>query len=171
MAKLKSIHKKAQIWGLDLVVAVAIFSISLSIFYFYALNGKAEVFEKIELLSYDAKQISQSILSSGYPEDWNEQNVVEIGLTTDGKLNETKIGRFYNMTQNDYNETKRLLKTSNDYYFFLDENLSFGTTSVRGIGKPDFDLNNFDFDDMINVKRIVVYKNKPVEARFYVWKL
>jgi len=170
MALLPLIPKRAQVWGMDLVVAVAIFSVSLTIFYFYALNGTSEGIETIELLSYEGRQISSSLLSEGYPEQWNQGNVIEIGLTTSGKLNETKLEAFYEMTQSDYNQTKSLLKTTYDFYFFLERNLTLGNVTVRGIGKSGFDPLNYEVSDLVSIRRIVIYQNRPTEAYLYIWK-
>ena len=53
-----------------------------------------EAEENIDALFYEGKIIASSILSEGYPVDWNSENVVTAGILTDNKINETKVERF-----------------------------------------------------------------------------
>jgi len=164
--------KKSQAWGIDLMVAVAIFSLGIIIFFIYSLNNYNESEEKIEELFYDGKIIADSILSEGHPENWDRFNVIQIGLTTDNKLDDSKLDEFHNMMENgDYEKTRRLFNTKYDYYFFLEENMTLhgGAVSVDGLGKPGVDKNNITTENLIKITRFSVYDNKPVSVYFYVW--
>ena len=81
--------RKAQAWGMDLVIAMVLFSMGMVAFYIYSLNQPSEAREKIEEMLYDGKIIANTLLSEGYPEDWNSNNVVRIGILTDNKIDET----------------------------------------------------------------------------------
>ena len=111
--------KKAQAWGTDLIIAFMIFSFTLVFFYFYSFNYSNETEDILQTLTYEGNFIADSLLSPGYPASWDESNVVEIGLTTDGKINQTKLENFYSFAQNDYERTKRVFGTKYDYYFFI----------------------------------------------------
>ena len=165
---------KAQGWGMDLIIAVTIFTFGLVAFYMYSLNSPGEAKEKIESLSYDGKILTNTILSDGAPESWNTENVVKIGILSDNKINETKLQYFYNLTRtgSDYSETKRLFDITYDYYFFLNENMTTIGINVDGIGKPGVS-HNTGFDDaknLVKITRYVIYENKPMTAYFYIWE-
>lgn len=171
MFKKKKLTKKGQVWGMDLIIAVSIFSFALTGFYFYALNEQGSSEETIESLLYYAREISNILLSEGYPEDWNSTNVIEMGILTDKKINKTKLEKFYNLTQTEsgYAKTKSLFNTAHDYYFFLEEDLIFGAVTVEGIGKPGITKDTISASNLVKINRIVVYKNKIMTAELYVW--
>ena len=173
---MRKINKKAQGWGMDLVIAFIIFSIGIIVFYFYSINGVDESKELIEKLFYDGKIIAGTIISEGYPADWNSTNVVKIGIISNNKINDTKIELFYNMTwitTDGYNQTKRLFNTAYDYYFFLDKNITLSNGSqVDGIGAHGFNRKTIsgNVTDMIKVSRFTIYKDNPITAYVYIWK-
>jgi hypothetical protein len=157
-------NKKSQAWGLDLMIASVIFSIAIVIFFFYALNNPEEGELNIDSLYYDGKIIGDSILSEGYPKDWNISNVVTIGILSDKKINETKLEMFFNLSDTQYLLTKSLFNTQYNYYFFLSENMTLSFGEVEGIGSRPLISQN-----LIKISRFVIYKNKPVTAYIYIW--
>ena len=87
--------KRSQGWGMDLIIAVTIFTFGLVAFYIYSLNSPGEAKEKIEILSYEGKILANTILSEGSPTDWDTEHVDKIGILSDNKINETKLKYFY----------------------------------------------------------------------------
>jgi len=170
LKELKKFSKKSQAWGIDLMVGAFIFLIGITVFYIYSMNSPEESKETVESISYDSKFISDTILSEGYPINWNPSNVIRIGVLTKDKIDETKLEVFYNLAQTDYNRTKILFDTKYDYYFFMDKNISSATINVRGIGKPNFDINNINAKNLIKVTRFVIYKDEPLTAYVYIWE-
>ena len=170
MVKSNSTNKKAQAWGIDLMVAVAIFSMGIIIFYVYSLNNYNETEEEIEKLFYDGKLISNLILSEGHPEDWNNETVIQIGILNNNKINQTKLEKFYNLSQTNYQKTKELFSTKYDYYFFLENNITINSQTVEGIGKPGTSKNNITVQNLIKVTRFAIYQDKPTTAYVYIWK-
>ena len=162
-------NKKAQAWGMDLVIGVIIFSIAVIVLYFYAINYTDES-EDLDALVYDGDIIADSILSEGYPINWNSGNVIKIGVLSDGKVNETKLEQFYDLSYNDYGKTKELFNTKFDYFFLFDENMTFGSEEVRGIGKPGTVLGEVITENLIKVTRFNVYKERPITAYLYIWE-
>ena len=161
--KLKSIeNKKGQGWGIDLIIAVSIFSVALIAFYVYSLNMPSEAKENIEILSYEGKILTNTILS--------ENN--QLGILSDNKINETKLQNFYNLTKNNYQNTKKSFNLNYDYYFFLDESMDIGGNQIDGIGKPEITRNSGyeDAKNLIKITRYTIYKNKPMTAYFYIFK-
>lgn len=165
MEKLYSTNKHAQAWGIDLMIASVIFTVAIVFFYFYALNEPNEAQETIDALYYDGKIITDSILSEGYPKNWNSTNVVTIGILSQNKINETKLERFYNRSDLTYAKTKTLFNTKYNYYFFLNEDMIIDGTTIQGIGKEPLNDKN-----LIKITRFTVYKEKPMTAYLYVWE-
>lgn len=173
MDKSKLIHKKAQAWGIDLILAVFIFIIGISVLFIYTINTPSEGRENLELLSYDGKVITNTLLSEGYPNDWNIDNVISIGVVDNNKINITKIDRFYNMTRDDFNysRTKALFNTKYDYYFFLEGiNFTLGSITFEGIGKPGVNKDTIESENLAKVTRFTIYEDKPTTAYLYIWK-
>lgn len=158
--------KKSQAWGIDLMVAAAIFSMGIISFYMYTLNNTHEAEETVKSLYYDGSIISNSVLSDGYPPEWNSSTVTAVGILNKGKINETKLERFYLLSLSDYEKTKNLFNTRYEYYFFLEKNMTINSNSVEGIGKKP----NGSEKNLVKITRFTIYKNIPAEAYLYVWK-
>ncbi|MDD5192455.1 MAG: hypothetical protein PHH54_01405 [Candidatus Nanoarchaeia archaeon] len=167
------INKKSQGWGMDLIIAIGIFTMGLVAFYIYSINTPGESKENIETSSYEGKILANIILSEGSPENWNTTDVAKIGILSDDKINETKLKNFYSLaTGAGYDDTKHKFEISYDYYFFLNENMTIEGTEIDGIGKPLVTRNN-GYDDaknLIKITRYTIYKNKPMTAYFYIWE-
>jgi hypothetical protein len=162
--------KRAQAWGTDLVIAVSIFSLALTAVYFYSINDSRSPEEKFESLFYDGGKISDSLLSEGYPDNWNSGSVSQIGLLSDGKIDPDKLEEFYLLANSEYSRTKSLFNTRYDYYFFMEEPMIIDGVSVEGIGKPGFNRYSTDSQNLIKITRVVVYNNSVTSAYFYVFE-
>jgi hypothetical protein len=159
-------NKKAQSWGMDLMIGVSIFTLGLVAFYIYSLNSPGEAKENLETLSYEGKILANTILSEGSPTGWNKTSVVKIGILSDDKINETKLQYFYELTEEDYNKTRSKFDTTYDYYFYLNENMIIDEEPVAGIGKPDF----ANAKNLVKITRYTIYRNKPTTAYVYIWE-
>ena len=164
--------KRAQIWGIDLMSGMALFIIGIVAFFMYSLNQPNEVQDNFELLAYEGKIIANNFMSSGYPTDWNSENVITLGISSDNKIDETKLERLYEMiyVNDDYLATKNLVNTQYDYYFFLNQNMTINSTGVEGIGKPGVTKNNISAKNLIKITRFTIYKNKTTPFYIYIWK-
>jgi len=163
-------NKKAQGWGMDLMIALSIFLIGVVIFYIYSLNNPNEAKENIEDLFHDGESLTNILLSEGFPNSWNSTNVVRIGIFSNDKINDTKLERFYDLSQTEYEKTKALFNTRYDYYFFLDENMIINSVPVEGIGKPGVTKTTISSRNLIKITRVTIYKNKPISAYLYIWE-
>jgi len=169
---------KAQFWGIDLMVAVGIFLIIIILFYVYSLNYPSESVEKINEMLKKGDFITDTLLSEGYPTDWNldPDNVGHIGvMSTEGKIDNVKLESFYDLTVSDYENTKSLFNTKYDYYFNFSENMNFGGGPIPGIGKEGGDdigqiLSDEDPQNLVKITRFTVYDDKPVTAYLYLWE-
>ncbi len=152
-------EKKAQGWGFDLVVASVIFTFAIMAFYIFAINYSTGGEEQFNTLIYEGQLVADSILSEGHPSDWNSSNVVRIGLLSGGKINQTKIDRFYNMTVNatTYNRTKVLFNIAHDY------NISFSSpVTIEGSQIYSLGITKGTPENLIRVSRFTIYNNKPI---------
>lgn len=164
--------KRAQIWGVDLMSGMVLFVIGVMIFFIYSLNQSDEVQDNFELLFYEGKIIANNFISSGYPPNWNSNNVITMGISDDNKINETKLEKLYEMiyVDNNYHITKNLLNTQYDYYFFMSQNMIINSAEVEGIGKPGATKDNINAKNLIKITRFTVYKNKTTPFYIYIWE-
>jgi|SRR3989344_6445697 len=156
-----AMEKKAQGWGFDLVVASIIFSFAIIFFYIFALNYSTGGEETFNNLVYEGQLVAESILSEGYPADWNNNSVVRIGILSENKINQTKLERFYNMTlTSEYNRTKVLFNMAHDY------NISFSfpviIPGVPGGSVYSIGMTKPAPENLIRVTRFSIYNNKPI---------
>ena len=163
---------RGQIWSLDLMSGLALFLVGIMIFFVYSLNQPSQAKESFEFLSYDGKIIADSLLSEGYPKNWNSNNAISLGITTSNKINQSKLETLYQMiyVQNNYTKTKNLLNTEYNYYFFLDQNMTVSTGSIEGIGKPGITKQNIDAKNLIKTTRFTIYQNKTTPLYLYIWQ-
>ena len=157
--------KISQAWGLDLMIAVMVFFSGIVVFYIYSINYSANQDDLISKMINAGNLISDSILSEGYPKNWSADNVAKIGILSSGKINETKLERFYYLASGDYNKTKRIFNLKYDYYFFSDENFTINSLQVEGIGKKPGDTEN-----LVKVMRLAAYQEKPINIYVYIYE-
>lgn len=156
--------KKAQAWGFDLMIAAIIFTFAIVLFYVFSINNSHDTQEIIDSLSYDGSNIADNLVSAGYPSDWNSSNVAKIGLLTDDKIDESKLSQFQILALSDYQRTKSLLDSANDYYITFSENITINGTAIEFIGNKNDNSKN-----LIRTTRMIVYKEKPVAIYINVW--
>jgi len=161
--------KKSQVWYTDFMIGIFIFSIVVIIFYTYAHNAEQDPKVIISDLSVDAKSISGSLVSEGYPSNWTSENVVVIGLT-DGKqrIVPSKLYMFADM---DYYHTKTMLRTNYEYYFYIEYmnrtkiDIPCPTGLCKSLGSDPNSSSN-----LISLSRIVVYDSKIVNMVVQLWQ-
>ncbi len=165
-------HRKAQAWGFDMMVASLIFITGIIIFYIYAINYPKESQETLDKLFNEGEIITEMILSRGLPDDWNENNVVRIGLTSEDKINETKLERFYALADSQSNplgyvKAKSALNTRYNFFMNFSQQMVINGRSVAGIG------NSFEGQstkNIIKITRATIYQNKIVSLNLYLWE-
>jgi hypothetical protein len=135
--------RKSQIEFTDFVVAIIIFSFVLISYYIYTTNiSKQDSVETSNLIS-DAKTISESLTSGGFPENWKSSDVVRIGfIGSDNRLDTEKFNEFIKI---DYNESKRLLGTAYEHFLFF-VNESEDIQNVEGVCGAGYPAINISYD-------------------------
>lgn len=163
---------EAQMWSLDIMSGLALFLVAIMVFLIYSINQPSQARDSFELLRYDGKIIADNLLSEGYPKNWNSSKAITIGLTTNNKVNQTKLEALYQMiyVENNYEKTKNLFNTQYDYYFFFNQNMTVSAGQIEGIGKPGTDKNNINAKDLIKITRYTIYQNKTTPLYLYIWQ-
>ncbi|MBX4212198.1 hypothetical protein KW787_01935 [Candidatus Pacearchaeota archaeon] len=156
--------RKAQAWGLDLIIAGVIFTSALVVLYLYGLNYSNEGEDTLKALQYDGDTMSSLILSDGVPLDWNATQVVIPGILTDNKINSTKLEYFYDLSSNDYSIARSLLGTKYNYFMFLSTPMIVHGQTVSGIG-----LNATNPNNLITITRFTSYQNKIATLYLQLW--
>jgi len=146
--------KRGQVWSLDLLVAFVIFTVSLVVIYFYALNYTAGSSDDLDELFYEADFASNLLLSEW--EQWSDS------LVEDGRINQGRLDNF-DVVSDD--EKKAKLGISNNFYFLMSEMKVLGVPRERvGI------INSSVVDSQVKITRIVIYENRPTKFELVVWK-
>ena len=134
--KIKEINKNAQMWFMDFVIGIIIFSLVLITYYTYTTNiSKQDAIVLNDLVS-DSKSVSSSLMLAGFPENWDNETVQRIGLTENNQnVNETKLRYLSDIS---YKEAKKLLGTVYDFFMFLEDGngnlINIGTECGYGSG-------------------------------------
>ncbi len=163
---------KSQIWGLDAAIAFAIFMGGIIFFYKFSVDLSNSENTNINNLISSGTDITNLLLNSGYPPNWNLSNVIIIGLTDQGILNESKV---YQFSLIEYQSTRSLLSTKYNYYVFFellnDTQLNIG--NVTGIGKSGVNSTNILIVEnplnVIKIDRLVVYNATMIRMKLYIW--
>jgi hypothetical protein len=163
-------NKRGQAWSIDLIIAVIIFSAGILIFFIYSINQAGEAKKVLNELGYQGDVILNNILSEGYPVDWNNTNVVTIGIMTNNKINETKLERFYNYSTSDYQKTRSKFNTRYDYYFTFSNMTTLNSSYIDGIGRVGTNVSNISSSSLIKITRFSIYKEKPTTVYLYIWE-
>ncbi|RMD67315.1 hypothetical protein D6817_01900 [Candidatus Pacearchaeota archaeon] len=160
-------QKKAQVWSFDLIVASIIFLSVILFFYLLTINLQTDTFSEQKKLQREANALADNLLSSGTPQNWNETNVVKIGIADDGKLNKTKLLAFKNLAESDYTRTKSLLGISDNYYINFTQPINANGFSIDTIGSvPSAEQN---YSNLAVATRAVAVDGKIVILKVNVW--
>jgi hypothetical protein len=175
--RIKNRKKTAQMFFIEFGIAVFLFAAALALYFNYISNINHESSENIQSLMESAKDISASLVSAGYVENWDTNSVRIIGLTNnDNRINETKLENFKNIS---YDASKFLLATPYEYYvFFKDRDgnpMKILNNTIEGIGKPGVNSTTIasqkDLKSIIKVERIVILNSDIVRMVIYVWSV
>ncbi|MBR9692894.1 hypothetical protein GOV07_03085 [Candidatus Woesearchaeota archaeon] len=123
---------KAQVWSMDLIIAVVIFLLAIGVFYFFT-EGKVE--EDTSRL-----QIESQIIANRLTGDEN------ISIVKDGAIDDEKLQTLI-LKNDEYDKLKEELGVHDDFCMVLrDQNGSIilignGTDNRVGIGSPHIKVN------------------------------
>jgi len=156
--------KKSQVALTDLFIAlfVATSLIIIIIFtwnrYIMTLNDESE-HKEMQIIAFQVADLL--VKSSGDPKNWenNPSNINVIGLSSsDRNLSIEKVNEFINLS---YNNTAG--KLGLEFYDF-----SFQLKHINGTQMINYGKNSSN--NVVNVQRIVSYKDEKTIMEFAVWK-
>jgi hypothetical protein len=125
---------KAQFWSFDVIFALVIFGIAISIliFVWYTVSSQFAISNSngIEGMQLDLQSTMSALTSPGYPSNWNTQVSVANTLTwqnisaglensSGSGLSMQKIMTLKAMAARNYPATKQLLGVAYDYYITI----------------------------------------------------
>ncbi len=175
MMSLKKKNKKAQVWAIDLSVALVIFIGVIFLFYRYSISFAPED-PLINKMIKEGGYVSNTLLSSGYPQNWetldNLENIYSIGLIgEDDLLDINKINNFTKWSESDYATLKRKINTKYDYYIEFKDTPE--TNALDPIGQQPSNQPPDNAKQIIKIQRLVAYHDsdqiKTAKLILYLW--
>ncbi len=177
---LSILTRKAQSWYIDFIFGVVVFSLCIILFYKFVPNLSQQELSSLNEVYQDCKLLSESVSSSGYPENWTNDSVQRIGITDRGIIiNGSKVAKFDEMTKEDYSRVKNIFSLKADFVLFF-TNSSDEPVSINGvyyIGYPDVSLSAdnrinmsaIDYDNLASLTRVLIYNKKTIKMVTYAW--
>ena len=139
-----------------------IFVVALTIYFVYTTNLSKEDTLLLNDIIFEAKLVSSSLVSEGYPSNWNNNTVKRIGLTDNNqRINKNKLRNFANLP---YTHSKKILGTVYDYLIFFED--TNGTIlNIGGFcGKGSSEINiSFDVRSAYYSKEEEAFKDFMIE--------
>ena len=146
------------------MVSVMIFVIVIIIYFQYINNLETQEQHTLNELTIDSNYIANSLVSEGYPKDWNTTSVERIGLTDNNhRINSTKLESFITM---DYNTTRRMFGTNHHYYMYF-EDTNNTVIPVNGTSVIGYYSNDSSY--LIKRTRLVILDSEIVRMEVNAW--
>ena len=154
---------KAQTLTYDFFVSLAIFFLILSLVISYWYFSAAQMQETMEknLASNALISASQVWFKEGYPKYWSLDNLIELGLANDEKINKTKMEMLSQLGYSKvvlllnlgtYNLRYEVYNKSDDLIFLFPQNSDL--TKAKNVYK---------------IERVAILDEKPVRVRTLIW--
>ncbi|HLC31167.1 MAG TPA: hypothetical protein VJK51_00730 [Candidatus Nanoarchaeia archaeon] len=157
-------ESQAQAWGFDIIIAVIIFTAGILVLFIYTLNYPGQSQEKINDMQKEGSYMLSILLSEGNPSNWTTETVIQPGLLSNNRLNDTKLSQWHTLSQTNYPLSKQLLNAKYNHYLYLSEPFTF-PSAPGGIGQQPSNTKN-----RIKITRLSLYNNKPVTVFLEVWE-
>ena len=117
-------HKKAQNLVLTTIFVVFIFFLVLTLFFDDLFTNPRMESQRYEHLEREADRAARTLASDGYPQDWDEDNVLRAGVLTKGVFNYTKAKLLHDNIA--YADLKEKLGITHQYYL----NITHGVEEI-----------------------------------------
>ena len=166
MVQQSSSTKKAQVFTLDFLLALLIFTATVIVSLKLVFN--TETNDDYQLLQLEARAISDALMSEGIPNNWDSNNVSIPGILSNKKLSETKLQELKNLG---YHNVSNLINARRNFYFYFANSTDILNITFCGFGEinetctqPEIEARN-----IVKLDRIVVHEQKAVKMVVLVW--
>jgi hypothetical protein len=171
---------KSQIWSLDLIFAVVIFSFTVTIIgvtWLHISNGLSSTYGNTQGVMYmQAGAMSDVLLSPGSPADWQSIVAATNSMSWRGiapgieataglpQISQPKLYALIAMANSNYTASKTLFGIGNDYYVII-------TSPGAGIGNITIGRNPLgsNASSIFVDRRSAVLNGNPVWVQVEVW--
>lgn len=141
------------------------FLIAITIYYQFVNNLSSDSEDEINEMVLDSKTISNSLISGGYPFDWNTSNVKRIGLTEGNyRVSKEKLDNFANISYSTARGT--IFDTRFNFYFQLKDKEG-GIIPINGGEGVGIAANNTG--RLVQISRVAIYNSSIVKMVLYLW--
>lgn len=163
--------RNAQVWSFDFTIGFILFLVIIFFGVKLAINLVPN--ESYDNLYRESSQLSATLITQGYPLNWNTTTVIIPGIADNSRINETKLREFDKLT---YGKSKILLHTSNEYIFYFKNKTSIINTTkcIRGYNiqtdnlcKPN--LTSIQVSNLVKFERLVILNSSLVSMIVYAW--
>ena len=155
---------KAQVFSIDFLVAVSIFLLVLAVVMIYWSYTSIQIEETktINEMIDKGYMISQVWFREGTPEYWDPNNVRDIGLLSDHRINETKMNYLNDIG---YNRVKEIIGAAPYEFRF---NVSFTNCYGSGYSFP-FGLYPTQASNVIRIQRAGILNSSIAIIEVLIW--
>ena len=165
-----------QFWSFDVIFAIVIFTVAMTIlaFTWYNINSELAISSGGggTIMQLQSEVLAQSLMSEGYPAHWySEINIsnpatwqkVSLGIEASNgtEISSKKLYTLIAMANTDYGMTKQLLGVSYNYYIIIynnEINVTIGLNPSANAALTTYVVNKYGY---IN--------GQPVKIRIMVW--
>ena len=157
---------------MDFVVGLVIILAALIITTNFLLtNQQTSTFDAVRS---SALSTTELLMSTGYPQAWNQTTIINLGLLTDHKLNQTKLDAAANIT---YADLKTALHNPpNVYWYFANKtsvlnlgSCGYGDPDTLASVAPDCTPQTTQKNNLVSLNRFVTYNNTIIRMVVLVW--
>lgn len=182
--KRASRNVKGQVWTIEFILSFLIFTaaIILSVKTVFNLYSNQDLRD----IQRESEFVSQYLLSEGYPTDWDDSSLIRAGLTTQGRLDISKLERFHSL---DYSKAKNALGIRSDFYIYFSnasgnialfsmvnqsltvpDGCGFGHANVVVDNQCQFSLEGLRYHDLTKMTRITTFNGSIIELNLIIWR-
>lgn len=155
---------------------------AMVVFFFVRMNA-LELHQQTDLngLVIEAQDISNELMSPGYPPAWTSANVIRVGVVENERVNSSRLDALAELN---YTALRKLLRVTNEFFVFIEQGngclVPFGGGYGAGnpavsvpasacVAKTSINLDAADPRTVVPITRFVIYNSTPARLNVYVW--
>jgi len=163
--------KKAQVSTVDFIAGflIVVTALILASNIVFTLQEKTSFSEVQDF----AIAVSESLMSEGYPFDWDNDSVIKLGLLTNDSLDFAKLLELDDLS---YERMKATLTFPYELYWYFQNNSGVVNITACGYGSPEVSVDALTCEpsvsaerNLVRVQRILVYNNSLLTMEVLVW--